>query len=93
MDGRLSNKAIFDWLGVRPHDADFELVACDRCGRQVLADHEHLRVFIDPADPRAIARNIDSEPWPACRGCGAADWDFVRAQEVALDWRWATCCE
>lgn len=89
MGGRLSSMAIFDWLGVRPHDADFELVACDRCGRQSLVDHEHLRVYTDPTDPRAVAFNIAGEPWPECRGCGASDWDFVPAKAVAPEWGWA----
>jgi hypothetical protein len=93
VDSRLSSVAIFDWLGVRPHDADFELVACERCGRQLLADHEHLRVYTDPADPRAVVQYIAGEHWPACRGCGAADWDFVPAPTVAAEWRWAAVGE
>ena len=70
-------------------DADFELVACVRCGRQSLADHEHLRLYPDPANSQVVAWNIAGEPWPTCRGCGAANWDFVPAPLVGPEWRWA----
>lgn len=90
MDSRLSSMAIFDWLGVRPHDADFELVACERCAHQALADHEHLRVYTDPTDPRAFSLNIAGESWPACRGCGAPDWNFIPATTIAPEWQWVS---
>ncbi len=89
MDQRLSADAIFARLGVPAHDADFELVACDRCGRQALADNECLRVYPDPADLRVFAFNIEGQPWPPCRGCGRADWDMVAAAEVSPEWVWA----
>jgi hypothetical protein len=89
MDGRLSIARIFVWFGVRQHDADLELVACDRCGQHSLVDHEHLRVFPDPADPRVVVLNIAGSPWPACRGGGAPNWDFVPAPVVTPEWRWA----
>ena len=89
MDRRLSTGAIFARLGEPARDADFELVACDRCGRQALLDHEYLRLYPDPSDLRVYALAIEGEPWPACRGCGRSDWDFVPVAEVAAEWRWA----
>ncbi|HYT89404.1 MAG TPA: hypothetical protein VEL76_11920 [Gemmataceae bacterium] len=89
MDERLRPNVIFARLGVPPHDADFELVACDHCGRQYLADHECLRVYLDPADLSQVALNIAADPWPACRGCGRSEWDCVRASSVAPEWQWA----
>ena len=88
MDPRISVSAIFDRLGVAAHDADFEIVACERCGRQSLADHEHLRVYTDPDDLRTLALNSVGEVWPACRRCGQADWDFVQAASIDEEWLW-----
>jgi hypothetical protein len=83
MDQRLSADAIFARLGEGRRDADFELAACDKCGRQALVDHECLRVYSDPHDLRVFTLNIEGQPWPECRGCGRADWDIVPAAEVA----------
>jgi hypothetical protein len=89
----LSATAIFSRLGVPPHDADFELVACEHCGRQSLVDHECLRVYLDPVDLSVFSLNIAGEAWPRCPGCGRVDWDFVRAATIAPEWQWATGVE
>lgn len=89
MDKNLSIAAIFARLGESPRDADFELVNCELCGCQYLADHEVLRVYTDPADLSRFVLNAVGEAWPPCRGCGAADWDMVVAKEVAPEWLWA----
>jgi hypothetical protein len=68
VDQRLSASAIFARLGEPARDADFELVACDRCGRQALLDHEYLRLYPDPSDLRVYAPAIEGGPWPPCRG-------------------------
>src|SRR5262245_38284098 len=88
MTGGLNSAAIFARLGVPPGDADFELVACKHCGYQYLADHESLRVYFVPNDLRVFCLNIAGEPWPACRGCGNPDWDFLPANSVAPEWQW-----
>ena len=89
MKQRVSAAAIYARLGVEPHDADFELVGCDRCGHQSLVDHENLRVYLDPMDLRVFILNVEGETWPPCRGCGSPDWDFVAADRATPEWEWA----
>jgi len=88
----ISAPVIFDRLGIPAHDADFEIVACERCGRQSLVDHEHLRVYPDPDDLRTFVLNTVGEPWPACRGCGQEEWEFAQAASVNQEWLWV-CLE
>ena len=45
---RLDWDAIFSRLGQSPHDADFHLMNCDRCGQQYLVDDEVLTLYLDP---------------------------------------------
>ena len=85
---RIDGNAIFNRLGERPRDADFRLMNCDRCGHQYLVDDEILRLYLD-ATLREHALMAVGEPWPRCRGCGAAEWDLVPAETVAADWSWA----
>ena len=85
---RLNWKAIFDRLGEQPHDADFQLMNCDRCGHQYLVDNEVLTLYLDPT-LREHALNIESKPWPRCRGCSAADWNLLPAEAAAPQWAWA----
>jgi hypothetical protein len=85
---RLDWDAIFDRLGEQPHDADFQLMNCDRCGHQYLVDDEILRLYLDPT-LREHALMAVGEPWPRCRGCGALEWDLVPAETATADWSWA----
>ncbi len=80
--------AIFSRLEEQPHDADFQLMSCDRCGHQYLVDDEILRLYLDPT-LREHALMAQGYAWPRCRGCGAADWDLVPAETAAADWSWA----
>jgi hypothetical protein len=89
MDERLSSAAIFARLGIPPRDANFELVNCELCGRQYLADHETLQVYTDPADLSRSVFNAVGEPWPPCLQCGAANWGVLVAEKVAPEWQWA----
>ena len=89
MKAKLSHAAIFARIGVPPSDADFEVVDCEPCGRQYLADHAALRVYVDPTDLSRSAFDAVDKPWPPCAGCGTADWGVVVADEVAPEWRWA----
>ena len=72
-----------------PRDADFELVNCELCGCQYLADDEILRVYMDSADLSRFVLDAVGEVWPPCRDCGATKWDVVVADEVAPEWKWA----
>jgi len=64
----------------------------ERCGRQSLVDHEHLRIYPDPDDLRTFVLNTVGEPWPACRGCGQEEWEFAQAASVNQEWLWV-CLE
>ena len=85
---QLDWQAIFRRLGQSPHDADFHLMDCDRCGHQYLVDDEILTLYLDPS-LREHVLMIEGEPWPRCRGCGAAEWDLVPAESANADWSWA----
>jgi len=84
--------AISRRLGQRPHDADFRLMNCDRCGHQYLVDDEILTLYLDPS-LREHALMIEGEPWPRCRGCGAQDWDLLPAQTATAEWKWAVAAD
>ena len=85
---QLNWDANFSRLEQAPHDADFLLMNCDRCGHQYLVDDEILTLYLDPT-LRERALMIQGGPWPRCRGCGAENWDLVSAESATPAWKWA----
>ena len=89
MKGQLSYTSIFKRLGTDPVDADFELVACEKCRCQLLVDHETLRIYQDPENLLTYSLNIVGHTRPVCRGCGLTEWDFAPITTVSSEWEWA----
>lgn len=87
---RLDSLAIFARFGKDPHDADFHLVNCDQCGHQYLVDDEIMTIYLEPT---LHDHALLMDPWPPCRGCGAAAWDLAPATVADGAWRWAVASD
>ena len=86
MPTRFDYRRVHEILGREAREAQFELVACDACARQYLADHEHLRIYTDPDNLSAYFLNTELRSKP-CAGCHRTDWDFNSAADVAPEWQ------
>ena len=87
MSETVDSDRVFARLGKPPCNCEFEVMACDRCGKQYLIDHESLRVYADAAD---LCRwFLCAEGYaPACPGCERREWELVSIREFAPEWQW-----